>query len=209
MRRLSIRATQLEALDQFWRRHFADRGVFLAAYDEYRSLEEFAHKVEESLRKLIERRIKSLAAGISEAPIWLGDPFRGLESYESEHGPIFFGRDGAVTTATERLATNARSGHAFLLVSGTSGSGKSSLVKAGIVPRLMKPQRISGMEFLRRAIFRPASEGADVFFGLAQVLTRPSDKPMRALAPRCPSGPVPRDPQARTDCRVVFACLRQ
>ena len=166
---------QLEALDQFWRRHFADRGVFLAAYDEYRSLEEFAHRVEESLRKLIERRIKSLAAGISKAPIWLGDPFRGLESYESEHGPIFFGRDGAVTTATEQLATNARSGHAFLLVSGTSGSGKSSLVKAGIVPRLMKPQRISGMEFLRRAIFRPASEGADVFLGLAQVLTGPSD----------------------------------
>ena len=166
---------QLEALDQFWRRHFADRGVFLAAYDEYRSLEEFAHRLEESLRKLIERRIKSLAAGISKAPIWLGDPFRGLESYEFEHGPIFFGRDGAVTTATEQLATNARSGHAFLLVSGTSGSGKSSLVKAGIVPRLMKPQRISGMEFLRRAIFRPASEGADVFLGLAQVLTGPSD----------------------------------
>jgi hypothetical protein len=170
---------QLEALDQFWRRHFADRGVFLAAYDEYRSLEEFAHRVEESLRKLIERRIKSLAAGISKAPIWLGDPFRGLESYESEHGPIFFGRDGAVTTATEQLATNARSGHAFLLVSGTSGSGKSSLVKAGIVPRLMKPQRISGMEFLRRAIFRPASEGADVFLGLAQVLTGPSDNCQR------------------------------
>ena len=53
---------QLNALDQFWRRHFADHGVFLAAYDEYRTLEEFAHRLEESLRKLIERRIKSLAA---------------------------------------------------------------------------------------------------------------------------------------------------
>ena len=43
------------------------------------------------------------------------------------------------------------------------------------MPRLMKPQRISGMEFLRQAIFRPASEGADVFLGLTQVLTGPSD----------------------------------
>ncbi len=162
---------QLDALDRFWRRHFADRGVFLAAYDEYRTLEEFAHRLEESLRKLIERRIKALAAGESRAPIWLGDPFRGLEPYEFEHAPIFFGRDAAVMKATEQLAGNARSGRAFLLVSGASGSGKSSLVKAGIVPRLMKPQRISGMAFLRRAVFRPGSEDPDVILGLATRLS--------------------------------------
>jgi WD40 repeat protein len=165
---------QLDALDQFWRRHFADRGVFLAAYDEYLTLEEFAQRLEESLRKLIERRIKDLSGGgtaFTEA-VWPGNPFRGLESYEFEHAPIFFGRDAEVTKATEQLAANARSGHAFLLVSGASGSGKSSLVKAGIVPRLMKPQRISGMAFLRRAVFRPGSEGADLILGLAKALTR-------------------------------------
>jgi hypothetical protein len=163
---------QLDALDQFWRRHFADRGVFLAAYDEYHTLEEFAQRLEESLRKLIERRIKALAAGVSrDEPIWLGEPFRGLESYEFEHAPIFFGRNAAVTKATEHLAANARSGCAFLLVSGASGSGKSSLIKAGVVPRLMKPQRISGAAFLRRCVFRPAAQGSDVFLGLARVLT--------------------------------------
>jgi hypothetical protein len=164
---------QLDALDQFWRRHFADRGVFLAAYDEYHTVEEFAQRFEESLRKLIERRIKALAAGVScDETIWLGEPFRGLESYEFEHAPIFFGRDAAVTKATEHLAANARSGCAFLLVSGASGSGKSSLVKAGVAPRLMKPQRISGAAFLRRCVFRPAAERGDVFLGLASVLTR-------------------------------------
>jgi hypothetical protein len=163
---------QLDALDEFWRRHFADHGVF-AAYDEYRTLEEFAHRLEESLRKLIERRIKARAAGDSRSePVWLGDPFRGLESYEFKHAPIFFGRDAAVMKATEQLATNARAGRAFLLVSGASGSGKSSLVKAGMVPRLMKPQRISGLAFVRRAVFRPGAEGADVFVGLATALTR-------------------------------------
>ena len=154
-------------------RHFVDRGVFLAAYDEYRTLEEFAQRLEQSLRKLIERRIKDASAGeTADEPIWLGDPFRGLESYEFEHAPIFFGRDAAVTKATEQLAAKARSGQAFLLVSGASGSGKSSLVRAGIVPRLMKPQRISGIAFLRRAVFRPGSEGGDVFLGLAKALTR-------------------------------------
>src|SRR5439155_5176974 len=59
-----------------------------------------------------------------------------------------------------------------LLVSGASGSGKSSLVKAGMVYRLMKPQRISGAAFLRWTLFRPAAEGADVFLGLATALTR-------------------------------------
>ena len=143
---------QLDALDDFWRRHFADRGMFLAAYDEYRTLEQFAHRLEESLRKLIERRIKEISRGPSHTePIWLGDPFRGLESYEFEHAPIFFGRDTAVMKATERLAGNARAGPAFLLVSGASGSGKSSLVKAGIVPRLMKPQRIRK----RHGLFAP------------------------------------------------------
>ena len=43
---------QLEALDAFWQRHFADRGVFLAAYDQYRTLEEFAQRLEQALRKL-------------------------------------------------------------------------------------------------------------------------------------------------------------
>jgi len=167
---------QLDALDWFWRRHFADRGVFLTAYDEYRTLGEFGQRFEQSLRKLIERRIKDAAAGSARTePIWLGEPFRGLESYEFEHAPIFFGRDAPVTKATEQLAANARSGRAFLLVSGASGSGKSSLVKAGIVPRLMKPQRISGMAFLRRAVFRPGREGGDVFLGLARLLTRPSE----------------------------------
>src|ERR1700681_354097 len=53
--------TQLDALDDFWRRHFSDRGVFLAASVEYRGIAEFAAALEESLRKLIERRIKTAA----------------------------------------------------------------------------------------------------------------------------------------------------
>lgn len=163
---------QLDALDAFWKRHFADRGIFLAAYDEYQTIAEFARRLEESLRKLIERRIAALQTTQAQAATWPDDPFRGLESYEFEHAAIFFGRDGLVAKAAEQLAAGARAGTAFLLVSGPSGSGKSSLVKAALVPRLMKPQRIQGAGFLRRAVFRPGDGGADVILGLVNALVR-------------------------------------
>jgi hypothetical protein len=145
---------QLEALDAFWKRHFADRGVFLAAYDQYQTLEEFAQRLEQSLRKLIERRITALARDQAQSePIWTGAPFRGLEAYEFEHASIFFGRDGLAARVAEQLATQARTSTAFLLVCGPSGSGKSSLVKAAFVPRLMKPQRNTA----RRSCAAPCS----------------------------------------------------
>lgn len=166
---------QLDALDAFWRRHFADRGVFLAAYDEYSTLEAFAARLEQSLRALIERRIKEMPAGAeTPAATWFGPPFRGLQAYGFEHAPIFFGRDATVAKAAEQLATNARAGAAFLLVSGASGSGKSSLVQAALVPRLMQPQRIEGMAFLRRQVFRPGG-GGDPLLGLIEALTRAGD----------------------------------
>jgi tetratricopeptide (TPR) repeat protein len=165
---------QLDALDAFWRRHFADRGVFLAAYDEYASLEQFAARLEESLRKLIERRIKALPAGEAGAATWFGSPFRGLQAYGFEHAPIYFGRDEAVAKVAEQLAGNARAGTAFLLVSGASGSGKSSLVQAALLPRLMQPQRIEGISFARRLVFRPGGSD-DQILGLVEALTRRAD----------------------------------
>jgi hypothetical protein len=165
---------QLEALDAFWQRYFDDCGVLLAAYEHYQTLEEFAQRLEQALRKLIERRrIAALAHDqVQTARTWTGAPFRGLEAYEFEHAPIFFGRDGLVARAAEQLAAHAHTGTAFLLVCGPSGSGKSSLVKAALVPRLMKPQRITGAAFLRRVVFRPGDRPDDVILGLAEALTR-------------------------------------
>jgi WD40 repeat protein len=165
---------QIEALDAFWSRHFANRGAFMAGYAEFRTLEEFVRRLEQDLRACIQRRVDALnPTERAQARLWPGNPFRGLEAYEFEHAPIFFGREEAIGAALLRLITNAEAGHPFLLVLGASGSGKSSLVKAGVLPRLLVPQRVTGTAFLRRVVFRPGDAQAheDLFDALARRLT--------------------------------------
>jgi WD40 repeat protein len=166
---------QLTALDGFWGRHFANQGVFLGAYTEFSSDTEFAEALERHLRKLIERRASAedTSGGTQSARVWFQAPFRGLESYDFEHAPIFFGQDDALTKAMMQLTANAEAGSPFLLVLGASGSGKSSLVKAGIVPKLFVKRRIPGAAFLRRVVFRPsdALDGEDLFDALARRLS--------------------------------------
>jgi tetratricopeptide (TPR) repeat protein len=166
---------QLEALDIFWARHFSNKGVFLGAYTEFQTLEEFASRLETHLRQLLKKRIDSAAKqGIERAPqLWTHAPFRGLEAYEFEHAQIFFGQDDAIRRAMLQLTSHASDGTPFLVVLGASGSGKSSLVKAGIVPKLSLPRRVTGSAFLRRVEFRPsdAQENEDIFDALARRLT--------------------------------------
>jgi WD40 repeat protein len=58
-------------------------------------------------------------------------PFRGLASFRPEDSAFFFGRERLVATLAQRLKE-----HPFLAVLGASGSGKSSLVLAGLIPAL-------------------------------------------------------------------------
>jgi tetratricopeptide (TPR) repeat protein len=168
---------QLKALNGFWQRHFVNQGMFTGAYTSFQSDSEFATALELHLRRLIERRIEALrqrpGAGREAAKAWTQPPFRGLESYEFEHAPIFFGQDEWLAKGMLQLTGNAERGMPFLLVLGASGSGKSSLVKAGIAPKLFLPRRIAGVAFLRRVVFRPsdAGEGEDLFDALARRLT--------------------------------------
>ena len=50
---------------------------------------------------------------------------------------IFFGRDALIQTLIERM-TNQETYERFLAIVGPSGSGKSSVVKAGLIPALWK-----------------------------------------------------------------------
>lgn len=81
------------------------------------------------------------AAGLDPAALhdWDGrrPPYPGLLAFEREDAAVYFGREGAIRAALETLARLRRlGGPRLLLVLGASGSGKSSLARAGIVPRL-------------------------------------------------------------------------
>jgi energy-coupling factor transporter ATP-binding protein EcfA2 len=58
-------------------------------------------------------------------------PYRGLLHFREEDAPFFFGREAAIGQLT-----NAVERQSFVAVVGASGSGKSSVVRAGLVPRL-------------------------------------------------------------------------
>ena len=59
------------------------------------------------------------------------NPFRGLLPFEEEHAALFFGRDREIGDVAARLEHRR-----LLAVTGVSGSGKSSLVRAGVIPML-------------------------------------------------------------------------
>lgn len=58
-------------------------------------------------------------------------PYPGIRPFRKSEWPIFFGRDRMIDAVMEKLAKCQ-----FVLLHGTSGCGKSSLVKAGLLPRL-------------------------------------------------------------------------
>src|SRR5262249_15717118 len=62
-------------------------------------------------------------------------PYRGLAFFREEDVPFFFGRDAAITTVAGMVARSQ-----FVAVVGASGSSKSSVVRAGLIPRLRKDQ---------------------------------------------------------------------
>lgn len=67
-------------------------------------------------------------------PLGRWEAFKGLKSFNYEDSIRFFGRD----KDTQRLLNDLQSNEGILIVSGQSGSGKSSLVKAGLIPQLEK-----------------------------------------------------------------------
>ena len=84
-------------------------------------------------------------------------PFKGLASFEVADAPYFFGREQLVAQLIARLV-----GAPMLGVIGPSGSGKSSVVQAGLLPALAEGV-LPGSESWR------------------QVVIRPGEQPMRAL----------------------------
>ena len=79
-------------------------------------------------------------------------PYRGLRSLEAEDAGIFFGRDAPVVQALDKLrGLREAAPPRMLVILGASGAGKSSFMRAGLLPRLARDDR----HFLPLPIIRP------------------------------------------------------
>ena len=166
-------------------------GIFTAAVNRYEVpsedlgsytyLDEFEDMMDKKLRKLIQKHIGQRS--VKPKPQWQGSPFRDLDVFEFEHAPIFFGRSRAVGEVVRLLQSTLSKPQPchFALILGASGSGKSSLARAGVLPLLTRPGVIEGIGLWRCAIVRPSDDSADLFQALAAALLRANLPPTPTL----------------------------
>ena len=173
------RLAQKRALDAFIETWFHEPdGSFTAAFHPFEAPAEFEELLETHLRKLIEARLPRGVAETAPPPSsWgSGSPFRGLAAFDTEHAAIFCGRTGAISDVLNALRKQATEGRPFVMVLGMSGVGKSSLVRAGVIPALTTPSVIEGIGVWRRLVLLPSDastgDGKDLFDALARALMR-------------------------------------
>jgi hypothetical protein len=92
----------------------------------------------------LEQRLRAIASELARGFSFDPNrpPYPGIHAFEAEDAAIYFGRDDETRAIIERLdARRTQGGARFLVVIGASGSGKSSLLKAGVLPQLDRRRR--------------------------------------------------------------------
>jgi CHASE2 domain-containing sensor protein len=149
----------LEAVWQRWTQ--SPEGYNSAAYHGFSDPDDFEKQLDGCLRRWLETQGIAL-----KGPVWdrrvKGSPFCGLAAFEPSHSTVFFGREAAIASILAKLRVST-----FLLLIGASGTGKSSLLRAGLVPRIVRPGAIPDVDLWRVAVITPSK---DPFLDLAQSL---------------------------------------
>ncbi|MFD9903504.1 AAA family ATPase [Streptomyces sp. NPDC059063] len=106
-------------------------------------------------------------------------PYKGLAAFETADSPWFFGRETLTRTLVDALARSHDDGR-MLAVLGASGSGKSSLLRAGLLPAVGRGE----LGIARSATWPrlPLTPTADPLAALAEALARPTGVPAARLA---------------------------
>ena len=127
-------------------------------------------------------RLLELAANVrrEDAPAPGLCPYKGLNFYDESDADLFVGRETLTARLVERVLSMTSNGKAaeerFLAVVGASGSGKSSLVRAGVVPALRWNKISAGwMSY----VFTPTEHPLE---SLALILTQESSSSATTLA---------------------------
>lgn len=131
---------QQSLVNNFFNRFEMADGSLTGLFQKYRGDSEFRKKLRDDLRGVLQLGLAEGTANskkmrsIKHKPLWKSNPYVGLESYGEKHADVFFGREQEIERLEEKVLNNA----SCIAVVGSSGSGKSSLVMAGLVPQLKK-----------------------------------------------------------------------
>ncbi|MEM8806375.1 MAG: caspase family protein [Cyanobacteria bacterium P01_G01_bin.38] len=90
-------------------------------------------------------RLKQLSYGFC--------PYRGIEPFTEKHADYFFGRDTLVQTLLEKIRRNN-----FCAVVGASSSGKTSLLRAGLIHQLQQGKQIPGSDAWQIRLLTPGKQ---------------------------------------------------
>ena len=131
------------------------------------------------LRRAAGADVVALGGGDATA-VRTRNPYKGLEAFQEADARDFHGREADI----ERLMAAVET-HRLVAVVGPSGSGKSSLVRAGLLPRLLTP----GTEGTDRWLFTDLFPGARPFEALATALVRIASRRPDGLLTELLDGP--------------------
>jgi tetratricopeptide (TPR) repeat protein len=167
---------QIRKVQEFIEQRFFDPQDhrFIRAFHSFSQPPSFEGTLEEHLRQILHPLLPEGAEGWR---VWQEAPFRGLQVFDFDHEEIFFGRSKAVAEVVKGLKAQALGGRAFVLVLGKSGSGKSSLARAGVAPFICRYGAAEGVNLWRRAVLRPTEQGEDLLVGLAAALLQEAALP--------------------------------
>lgn len=170
------KSQQWQQVKQFFQSFANPDGSIKRGYNAYLKPDEFREQLHVHLRMVVRDILNSkttvsvtppsapsVLSG-SSPPLWPDSPFPGLRAFTSDDAPIFFGRGQETDGLVDKLADSKTR---FLVVVGASGSGKSSLVAAGLIPRL-KAGAIPGSRDWVCIRFSPGEVGDNPFMALAQ-----------------------------------------
>ena len=137
-------------------------------------------------------------AAAPEGPAWPGGPYLGLVPFEERDAQLFYGRDELADRLVRRLAERL-GGAGILLVAGESGSGKSSLLRAGLLPRLAAGALGPGSGRWPRRVIRPTdSPLRELAMHLAEMAGADPVSVYRSLAAAPGEAPMLAEQAART-----------
>jgi transcriptional regulator with XRE-family HTH domain len=86
-----------------------------------------------------------------------GCPYRGLLPFRESDADVFYGRERLAAELAVKLAARVTGG-GLVVVTGASGSGKSSLLRAGLLPILARGQQVPGSDRWPRIVMTPTKD---------------------------------------------------